>query len=362
MSRFKRNILIVLLLVALGLTGLVLINDQEASRRDQIYDQTRLTELDKLSLEETIQLNQQLGNKLWPGFADEEIPIILFNDIYEFIYAIAEPGAAWQPVPEDNIKGDPYYYRPADNPQAFTTPIDSGWAASMTSLEVLNREIFLMLRQELPVPINRLLPYQLVTYGNDYHITAVIHETFHAFQAITARDKFEQAQQVYSQERLYPYQDEDFKTAWNKEGRLLSAALAAASNPEKLELIADFLAAREERRETANLSSGALAYEKRLEWLEGLAKYIEIEFYELAADNNQLSAVEFDSDPKYWDEDMKRLSNSLGEHDGHNRFYISGMAQAKLLQQLEVTDWQKQVMEEAVYLEDLLKNYLVAVN
>lgn len=51
MSKFKRNILIILLLVALGLTGLVLINDQEASRRNQIYDQARLTEMDKISLE-----------------------------------------------------------------------------------------------------------------------------------------------------------------------------------------------------------------------------------------------------------------------------------------------------------------------
>lgn len=59
---------------------------------------------------------------------------------------------------------------------------------------------------------------------------------------------------------------------------------------------------------------------------------------------------------------MKRLANSLGEHDGHNRFYISGMAQAKLLDQLKVANWQEQIMQKDIYLEDMLNNYLVEVN
>ena len=362
MSRLKKIILIGLLLVILGLTGLVLLNDREADRREQSYNQTELTELDKSSLEETLNLKKQLGNQLWPGFAAEEIPLILFNDTYEFIHGSENPGGAWEVVTEDEIQGKPYYYRSAENPQAFTTPIESGWAASMTSLEVLNREVFSMLRQELPFPINRLLPYQLVTYGNDFHITALIHESFHAFQALIARDKFERSQQVYSQERLYPYQNENFKMAWNQEGKLLAAALAAENRTEKLDLIAEFLTNREERRKEASLSPAALSYEKNLEWLEGLAKYLEIEFYQLAADNNQLTEVEFKTEPNYWDEDNKRLSESLGEHDGHNRFYLSGMAQARLLEQLEVRDWQEQIMQEDLYLEDLLKNHLAERN
>lgn len=362
MRKYLRFMLITILLVGVGLTGLVVLNDREAGRRNQIYDQASLTGLDKVSLEETFSLHEQLGNKLWPGFADAEIPIIIFNDTYEFISGIDDPGPGWQLVEGDNINLNRYYYRPAQNPQAFTTKLDSGWAASMTSLNVLNREIFLMLRQELPRPFNRLLPHQLVTYGNDYHITTFIHESFHAFQALTARDKFDQAQRVYGQENLYPYQDDDFRAAWNEEGKLLSAALAAERSPEKLELIAEFLLKREQRRSSARLSPADLAYEKNLEWLEGLAKYIEIEFYELAADSSELTDVDFASDPKYWDEDIKRLSGSLGEHDGHNRFYLSGMAQAQLLQQLGVVGWKEQVMEEDVFLDDMLENCLVEVN
>ena len=50
--------------------------------------------------------------------------------------------------------------------------------------------------------------------------------------------------------------------------------------------------------------------------------------------------------------EIKRLEK-LGESDDY-RFHISGYAQAKILDKLEV-NWQEEIMKDDIYLEDLLK-------
>lgn len=332
-----------------------MINDRNANKLDKEYSAKRLNSTDIKSIITAISLRQELGEQIWPGFGEHHIPIIIFNDNYEFIFGIDNLDAPWKRVTDDTIEGTRYYYRPAQDSQEFTVRADGLWAASMTSLDILNREIYLNLRKDLPEPLNRLLPYQLVRFGNDYHVTAIVHESFHAFQADIATVKFIKNQGVYKQEKNYPYNNEKFITAWNKEGAILNQALASQDRQKKIELIAKFLKYRENRRKKADLSNSLIEYEKHLEWLEGTAKYIEMKFYSLVAENNKLTSIDFKNNPSYWNEDFKKLAEELGEKGGHNRFYLSGMAQADLLDQLGTEDWEYLIMEVDIYLGDLLK-------
>jgi len=107
----------------------------------------------------------------------------------------------------------------------------------------------------------------------------------------------------------------------------------------------------------AALGSDFLAFERELEWLEGLAKYAEIKFYEIAASRSREApygrygaVLPF---PLQWD--FVRLEKTLGAQDGDLRFYLSGLAQARLLDRLS-PQWKARAMQEDVYLEDLLRD------
>ena len=106
-----------------------------------------------------------------------------------------------------------------------------------------------------------------------------------------------------------------------------------------------------------------MAFERRFEWLEGLAKYVELESWRQAAETagyQPLPAVMDDSDFKDYDTFDRRWSQEIGQmkrqatREGDTRFYYTGMAQAILLDRL-LPDWKGRVMEDGVWLEDLLQ-------
>ena len=58
----------------------------------------------------------------------------------------------------------------------------------------------------------------------------------------------------------------------------------------------------------------------------------------------------------HWNQEM-RTAREQAKREGDTRFYYSGMLQAYLLDRL-MPDWQERILEENVYLEDLLREVL----
>ena len=89
--------------------------------------------------------------------------------------------------------------------------------------------------------------------------------------------------------------------------------------------------------------------------MEGLAKYIEIKVYKLAAVSGEKS-LNASYNPKLvrWRDEFLRLRKSLGNQAGDFRFYLSGMAQAFILDRI-FPGWKNRAFEEGVYLENLLE-------
>ncbi len=160
---------------------------------------------------------------------------------------------------------------------------------------------------------------------------------------------------TYSVEAGYPSKDPEFAAGWDREGQLLAAALKAADVVAVRRLAREFLQARATRRAQFRLNSGLLAYERELEWLEGLGQYAEVRFYELAASHREEPAYsKYRPGLPYWQSHLFLLERRLSRQGGDLRFYLSGMAQARILDRLDPA-WKKTALRRGVHLEDLLR-------
>ncbi|MEE9270907.1 MAG: hypothetical protein V3V49_11680, partial [Candidatus Krumholzibacteria bacterium] len=273
----------VVILTCVGLAVLAEVNRREAVRRDRRHEGARLTEPESALLVEVRRLHAKLGSQVWPGFADARVPIVLFNDAYEFLADAVDPPTPWEIVPDHRLDGSVYYRRAVGNPQGFAVRIGDLWAGSLSTLARVNRDFFLAVRRDLPPVLAQVYPYAWATVAPDLHVVALLHEMFHAHQASTTPERFAAAGALYEVEKRYPFADAAFSDEWDAEGAALAAALRSLDIGETRELVRTFLSRRGARRSRAGLDAKLLAFERELEWLEGLGKYVETRFHELAA-------------------------------------------------------------------------------
>jgi hypothetical protein len=63
---------------------------KRAAGRPQVTSPV-LTARDKDLLAEALRLKSALGDEVWPGLGAEAIPVILYNDAYEFLTGMQDP-------------------------------------------------------------------------------------------------------------------------------------------------------------------------------------------------------------------------------------------------------------------------------
>lgn len=207
----------------------------------------------------------------------------------------------------------------------------------------------------------RLVPYRLFIPSTDEYVSAVLHEQFHAFQAEGNGRRFERARAAYAAEARYPWDNPGFQDAWMEEVESLWAALEAPDRASRVGLVARFIASREARRKGLLPDAGALTFERELEWLEGLAKYVELTSWRLAAQPGYVPSPEIRDDPQFhgyggyqsrWKTERMNMGIRANLH-GDVPFYYSGALQAMLLDDLE-QGWKAGFVESDSFLDDLL--------
>lgn len=253
----------------------------------EAVDLTKLNSEDKSQLVEFYRVKKQIGSQVWPNFDKAEIPLILYNEQYEFLIDFPDPPSPWITVGNDSFYGETYFRRKSQNSRAFAVPIGNLWAGSLNTIGSMNRSMKEKIQENLPA--EKITPAFLkmmeITPGQ--HVIVLLHEAFHAFQAMEARPRFKKANAVYSSEKLYPFENENLRKDWNTEGVLLVQALREKDKREKNGLVRKFLDVRKIRRSTVSLSPELISFEQELEWLEGLAKYVEIRFAEVCYSNTK---------------------------------------------------------------------------
>ncbi len=323
----------------------------------------RLDPLDKARLSEALRLKRELGEVVWPGWAQTDIPVILWNRDYSFLSGLAAPPSDWTPVPGDTFEGEPYYWQKSLNPQNFAVRVGDRWAASMAT----KWETDLFLREQfqamLPPLVKQIFPYRPLILPSEANISAVLHESFHVYQAQAASAHFQDAERVYQDSERYWAIDSSMRAAWQAEIDLLAKAVMVPTDEQAVELARQLLARRSQRRQEHQLDPALMDYERRLEWLEGLAKYVELVSWRQAARTSSYIPVEaMKDDPDFkryttfdgqWSQEIDQMKRQA-TRQGDTRFYYTGMVQAVLLDRL-MPGWKSQIFQDGVWLEDLLE-------
>lgn len=349
--------LLALLLVGAGISYLSNRGLQPLPEQTEI-----LTPLDKARLAEAQQLKSELGEQVWPGWGEREIPLLVWNRDYSFLAGEIDPPPPWEPVPGDDFYGQTYYRRPSVDPQNFAEQVGDRWVGSMGTKGEMDAFVFEMIGESVPEPLQPVVPYRLLIQSSEVQISGLLHESFHAYQAMTAPRRLEAAEAVHGRGEAYWQVDEGQRANWEAEIALLEQALAAESEAETRRLAGEFLAARNQRRAAPELTSSLIDYERQLEWEEGLAKYVELAIWRAAAQDGQYQPrPELAEDPDFtgyqnfnrrWSQEVDQMVRQAGR-EGETRFYYTGMAQAMLLDRL-LPGWHSRALEPDTWLEELL--------
>jgi len=384
-KRIKRTIA----MIALGLGGLLVvsllvsaISNLGLPTRSLVVE--RLGEQEKARLAEYFHLRQTLGEAVWPGWGAAEIPVIVYNEAFAFLVGYPNPkdgwvtvpqnegrGGPWEMVPDDRFYGQVYYRQPlpatGETPQSFTVRVGDRWVASMQTKEWMGIALASQLRTDLPPALEPIFPYRLATRlligSSDLYVALMAHESFHAYQGMMAAERIAAAEMAVRQEGRYPWENTGLQDSWQQELDLLHAALQAELEAENIALVQRFLSQRRERRQEYGLEGDLAGYEQQREWLEGLAKYVELEIWRQAATSPGYQPVAslasvpdfrgYAGFEKRWSQELAQMRR-MADDEGGGRFYYSGMAQAALLDRL-MPGWKDIALTGGASLETLLE-------
>lgn len=318
--------------------------------------------IDKARLAETLHLKEALGEAVWPGWGQMDIPILLWTEEISFLFGFPVQPTGWEIVRGDTFNEQSYYRLETEDHNNFAVLVDDRWTASMGTKWETDNFLISQFQEMLPAPIDKIIPYRIFIQPSEVQITGVLHETFHVYQAKSALEKLENAEDRYGIEEEYWEADEYMGDDWGKEIDLITQALDAETDDELIEFVTQFLEQRQTRRETYELKEDLIDFERLLEWEEGLAKYVEIAIWKQAYSSSLYNAIpEMTQDPdfkgyetfeKRWRQEITTLKNQATQN-GDIRFYYTGMAQGFLLDRL-MPDWKSRIMENNVWLDDLL--------
>ncbi len=391
MERKKRKwfLLVLLGLIGLCLSFVVITAIMNLFIPDNSKSPDRLSEEMITHVLEAEHLKQQVGDQVFPGFQSAEIPTLLFNEQHAFLLDMQNPATGWTRVPQGSQRGgewqpmpalDAYpqeaYYRtdydnadPDQGPDAFTVRIGENYVTSLPTAEWFRLDLMNQFRNDLPDFLKPVFPYQLIAYiffpNTDTYLSLIHHESFHSYQAIWAPERFDQAEwdgiQLGDQ---YPWYDQSGIDAWQTELDLLQAALKAEDEEAVRQLAQQFLAQRTTRRRLMNLSADLIRYENQREWVEGMARYAELETWRLASlDENYQPLDKIQKDSKFkdyrtfrdrWSRELDQIPR-MATNEGDGRFYYTGMAQAYILDQLHPSWKLTLAADPMLNLEDLLE-------
>src|SRR5512139_342105 len=113
-----------------------------------------LSPLEKARLLETLHLRSSLGEQTWKGWGNADIPVIIWNRSYEFLTNYeGDTPSGWSMVAGEELNGQMYYRRIADDPQNFAVPVGDQWAASMATKQTTDHFLIETFQNNIPVPL-----------------------------------------------------------------------------------------------------------------------------------------------------------------------------------------------------------------
>lgn len=374
-KRLKKAGLYFLLLIVLITSVIAIFN---LNLPTESPNPNQLSAIEQIRMNEINHLRSTIGDAIWPGWGNQEIPIVVYNESFVFLSGIDNPSNGWVRVPYkavvggawEKVEGSDNYFKQhipenGQTPQAFIVEIGDTYAASMTTKDWTKIKLMQLIQDELPNFLKPIMPYSLIInkFNSDWHITSILHESFHAFQAQQNYERVKLAESLNSKHDSYPWRNLEFREKWVEERHLLASIMTKNEQEDITALVKDWLQIRKDRR--AILSPDLIHYEQQREWLEGLAKYAELQSWKLAANPELYTPIpEMEQDPDFnfykkaedqLANERRQLRSDLGFSE--SMFYYSGWAQAELLDRL-APNWKSGAMESEVFLDKLIEESL----
>jgi hypothetical protein len=198
--------------------------------------------------------------------------------------------------------------------------------------------------------------------GNmDKHISMIVHEAFHAFQATRDFTRLKESESTFRWDKEYPWNDVPFNKAWKEEIALLIKAFETKIESDAKQLIRQYMQMRAKRYLDSRFTPEIMRLEQLKEWEEGIAKYMELSLWKFAGSSSTyVPALTVKNDPSFeryknFNQTMSReLMNCRMQPQGDDtRFYYSGMMQAFLLDRFYPA-WKMQAFDRDVFPDMLL--------
>ncbi|MDX1592269.1 MAG: hypothetical protein R3283_09910, partial [Balneolaceae bacterium] len=246
-------VLLIMIMAGIGLHNLTL---PEASENHLTLDGRN-----RILLDEATHLRESLGDQIWPGWDTLKIPWVVYNESHVFLVGMDQPAEGWKRVPRTvteagtwtQVQGEDYYRQPlpenGPTPQAFIVQIGDQYAASMTTREWTGIQMVRQIGNQLPGILKPVFPFGLFLhqFDSNWYVSAILHESFHVLQAVTANESLIEAENVVSLEDEYPWDDPEFRSSWLEERKLLAAAIGEEDLDEMKKIAERWIVHRYER-------------------------------------------------------------------------------------------------------------------
>ncbi len=317
-------------------------------------------------------------NKLWPGWNASDTPVLIYlPGQQELLLNHPNPPAGFvKYTGRFSAEGQEVFLRDGE------TLIE--WDAQNTSRDVYGTETLVLadtlsnrkqwLRGWAADPRENETKLQDTDYASlraDAYeqIATIAHEAFHVFQMRELQHKVADERMI----RAYPCLSVENNVGFAMEAEALLAALRAENDTELRSAAVRWLAIRQDRRQ--NLPADAITYEDANEFIEGLAKYIEVVCLEnlrgTRADESlwfSQGFAGFDDTSWFREKRLEGLRGNLrGEVNVNNdpygsspvrgRLYFSGMGIGLLLDRI-APDWKSRIADPEMTLTRLVEEAL----
>lgn len=337
----------------------------------------RIDPLSLVSVAEARRFAAVVGDKLFPGWRFDSLPVLVYRPgVQEVLlnYPGRPPGyspyVGFNPVPGVSVMA-------RDDSTTFdidaqnTTTVVAGVpvlviADGYSRLRSNVRQMLLASRQD-PLRVVSSWGFLESPYRE---VGILLHEGFHIYQHRSAPKKIQNDGVLAT----YPLLDPVNNTLFAIEGAALCDALRATDTTEARRKARQFVAVRATRR--ARLDSQFTSYEDAAEFLEGLGRYIELRYLQLAEQLTPSNAMFYHSGfdgyrgvtPRLLRERIDEIetfargtdaitSNPFSSGPLRERLYGFGAAQGLLLDRFS-PDWKARVFVDGVWLSGLLGEVL----
>jgi hypothetical protein len=320
-------------------------------------------EAELFRLEEAYRLLDRYGDELWPGWTNyAKIPIkVNFPNGVILLVTPSRAQPDFERIAGRSVFGKAVYVNRKNQTSAeVRPPLFAQMARGGTAVELdmgqpdlpaLEAERSAALEARLKDKSRPEAPFDLAPLGDsDSHILMYVHEHFHGYQA-----RFPQFQGALPADALL----QRFKVtaeyaAWSHiEGLALRRAYDESQDAAALDLLKDFLVAREIKR--AYMPRGTAAAEARISLKEGLPSYVSLKTAMLLTDPGRKPAIDRSKDPFFYDyayvdgyiDNIMRKGMDFAvswTEDKRGKYYLYGAYQCFLLDRF-APGWKRGFLE-----------------